>query len=183
MNEFFQLMTDWLTDWTYEWTLTGRIREVSTWVRLESNWLQPSSFAEKQNQVFWLTRAESLSRVQLYGTPWTVTQQAPLSMGILQARILEWVAFPSSRGSSWPRNWTGVSCIAGGFFTSWAAKETIVKPRNCHTTRKKQGQDDYSAFRPLSPVPCHIHGFILEKEIMRCISYHSNFYFIYRRWL
>ena len=32
--------------------------------------------------------------------------------GILQARILEWVAVPSSRGSSWPRNWTCVSCIA-----------------------------------------------------------------------
>ena len=38
--------------------------------------------------------------------------------GILQARILEWVAFPFSRGSSWPRNCTGVSCIAGGFFTN-----------------------------------------------------------------
>ena len=33
--------------------------------------------------------------------------------GILQARILEWVAFPFSRGSSQPRNRTGVSCIAG----------------------------------------------------------------------
>ena len=33
-------------------------------------------------------------------------------------RILEWVAYPFSRGSSWPRNWTGVSCLAGGFFTS-----------------------------------------------------------------
>ena len=38
--------------------------------------------------------------------------------GIFQARILEWVAYPFSRGSSWPRNWTRVSCIAGGFFTS-----------------------------------------------------------------
>ena len=34
--------------------------------------------------------------------------------------ILEWVAYPFSRGSSWPRNWSGVSCIAGGFFTNWA---------------------------------------------------------------
>ena len=37
--------------------------------------------------------------------------------GILQARILEWVAFPFSRGSSQPRDQTQVSCIAGGFFT------------------------------------------------------------------
>ena len=42
--------------------------------------------------------------------------------GILQARILEWVAFPSSRGSSQPRDPTQVSHIAGGFFTSWAMK-------------------------------------------------------------
>ena len=37
--------------------------------------------------------------------------------GILQARILEWVAMPLSRGSSHPRDQTHVSCIAGGFFT------------------------------------------------------------------
>ena len=40
--------------------------------------------------------------------------------GILQARILEWVVFPFSRGSSQPRDWTWVSHIAGGFFTCWA---------------------------------------------------------------
>ena len=39
---------------------------------------------------------------------------------ILQARILEWVAVPFSRGSSPPRDWTWVSCIAGRFFTIWA---------------------------------------------------------------
>ena len=38
-------------------------------------------------------------------------------------RILEWVAYPFSSGSSLPRNWTGVSCIAGGFFTNWAIRE------------------------------------------------------------
>ena len=40
--------------------------------------------------------------------------------GILQARILEWVTFPFSSESSQPRDWTQVSHIAGGFFTSWA---------------------------------------------------------------
>ena len=38
--------------------------------------------------------------------------------GILQARILEWIAFPFSRGSFQPRHQTQVSRIAGGFFTS-----------------------------------------------------------------
>ena len=42
--------------------------------------------------------------------------------GILQARILAWVAFPFTRGSSWPRNQTQVSHIAGGFFTRWATR-------------------------------------------------------------
>ena len=38
-------------------------------------------------------------------------------------RILEWVAYFFSRGASWPRNRTEVSCIAGRFFTSWATRE------------------------------------------------------------
>ena len=43
--------------------------------------------------------------------------------GVLQGRILEWVDFPFSRESSQPRDQTQVSCIAGRFFTSWAARE------------------------------------------------------------
>ena len=43
--------------------------------------------------------------------------------GILQARILEWVAFPFSRGSSQPRNGTQAFYITGGFFNSWAPRE------------------------------------------------------------
>ena len=46
-----------------------------------------------------------------------------LAHGILQARILEWVAFPFSRGSSHPRDQTGASCIAGRLFTNWATRE------------------------------------------------------------
>ena len=46
---------------------------------------------------------------------------------ILQASVLEWVAFPFSRGSSQPRDQTQVSRIAGGFFTSWATKLEIAK--------------------------------------------------------
>ena len=67
--------------------------------------------------------AVSLSRIRLFATPWTVAHQAPLSMGVLQARILEWVAMPSSRGFSHPRDQTQVSCIAGRFFTTWVTKE------------------------------------------------------------
>ena len=44
--------------------------------------------------------------------------------GILQARILEWVALPFSRGSLQPKDQIQVSCIADRFFTSWATRET-----------------------------------------------------------
>ena len=59
----------------------------------------------------------SCSVVSHFVIPWTVTHQAHLSMGILQARILEWVAMLSSRGSSRPRDETQISCIASRFFT------------------------------------------------------------------
>ena len=55
--------------------------------------------------------------------------------GILQARILEWVAVSFSRGSSWPRNQTRVSCIAGRFFTAWAMREA---PKVIYRTAKKK---------------------------------------------
>ena len=47
--------------------------------------------------------------------------------GILQARILEWVAISFSRGSSWPRDQTGVSCIGGRCFNLWATSSVISK--------------------------------------------------------
>ena len=62
--------------------------------------------------------------------------------GILQARILEWVACPFSRGSSWPRNWTWVSCIAGGFFTNWRRKlqpTPVLLPRKIPWMEKAGG--------------------------------------------
>ena len=58
---------------------------------------------------------------QSYSTLWDPTDYTV--HGILQARILEWVAFPFPRGSSQPRDQTQVSPIAGEFFTSWATRE------------------------------------------------------------
>ena len=73
---------------------------------------------------------ESLSHVWLFVTLLTVACQAPLSMGILQAGILQWDAISSSRGSFWHRNWTWVSCTAGRFFTIWATKEGRIAHYN-----------------------------------------------------
>ena len=72
------------------------------------------SYPLLSSEVKWksLSRANSLRPHGLY-SPWN-----------LQARILEWVAFPFSRGSSQPKDQTQISLIAGGFFTSWATRET-----------------------------------------------------------
>ena len=61
--------------------------------------------------------AYALSHVQLFETSWSVDCQTPLSMGILQAGVLEWVAVPFVRGPFQPRDRTQVSCIAGRFFS------------------------------------------------------------------
>ena len=84
---------------------------------MEGIWIMESDFDSTTSFVTW--KWKLLSCVQLFATPWT---DYPVH-GIFQVRILEWVAFPFSRGSSQPRDRTQVSCIAGGFFTSWATRE------------------------------------------------------------
>ena len=77
----------------------------------------------------------------------TLWDPRDLVHGILQARILEWVAFPFSRGSSQPRDWTQVFHIAGWFFTSWATREAqeywsgepIPSPVDLPTQESNQG--------------------------------------------
>ena len=81
----------------------------------------------KHRNLLVLHCALSLSSVQLFATPQTVAWQAPLSMGILQARILDCIAMPFSRGSSQPRDPIQVSLIAGIVFTVWATRETLRK--------------------------------------------------------
>ena len=71
-----------------------------------------------------------LSCTQVFAALWTMAHPGSSVHGIFQARILEWVAISSSRGSSQPRDQTHVSfisCIAGGFFTA----EPSGKPLNC----------------------------------------------------
>ena len=79
-----------------------------------------------------------LSRVQLFATPWTVAHQAPLSMGILQARILEWVAMPSCRASSQPRNQTGVSNLSPALQADSLPAELPGKPKSFQAPKPAQ---------------------------------------------
>ena len=51
-------------------------------------------------------------------------------------RILEWVAYPFSSGSSWPMDQTGVSCLASRFFTNWAIREAQTQMRHGHKPKQ-----------------------------------------------
>ena len=80
---------------------------------------------------FWL-QCESMIVTQLSDSLLPIDCSPPGSSlhGISQARILEWVAIPFSRGSSRPRDWTMVSCIAGTFFTVWVTMEALQEAWN-----------------------------------------------------
>ena len=72
------------------------------------------------------TRAKLLQARPTFCNPMDHSPPGSSVRGILQARILEWVAISSSRGSFWPRDWTQVStfpALAGGFFTARATWE------------------------------------------------------------
>ena len=85
-----------------------------------------SSLLQCQNSMFMCLCA------QLYPTlckPMDYNPPGSSVFGIFEARILEWVAISFSRGSSWPRDQTHVSCvssIASGHFTQWAIRENLV---------------------------------------------------------
>ena len=92
--------------------------------------------------------------------------------GILQARILEWAAFPFSRGSSQPRDRTQVSRIAGGFFTSWVTRDTL---------KTRHPEKNYFSGCQLPNSVCIWHSFIfiILKLTMFCLSFLNNSYIFY----
>ena len=81
-------------------------------------------------------RAQTLQSCPTLCDPMDFSPPGTLIHGILQVSILEWVAMPSFRGSSWPRDWILVSCIASRFFTAkppgkpqcWETHNEICRP-------------------------------------------------------
>ena len=88
----------------------GKIKNYPSWKSSFQQLYQSSEQSASGSQM--------LSRVLFFTIPWTVACQAPLSLGVLQARILQWVAISFSRGSCPPRNRTWVSCIGRQVFTT-----------------------------------------------------------------
>ena len=87
----------------------------------------------------WATREALLQKAKGKVTQSCLTLCNPMDYtvcGILQARILEWVAFPFSRESFQPRDWTQVFCIADRSFTSWATREAHCRRHPLQTGSK-----------------------------------------------
>ena len=97
--------------------------------------------------------------------------------GILQDRVLEWVAFPFSRGSSQPRDWTQVSCIAGGFFTRILAGGLFT--RILYQNLRPQGKPKNTGVASLSlqrifPTQELNQGLLHCRRILYQLSYQGN---------
>ena len=79
---------------------------------------------------------------------------SPSIHGILQARILEWAAISFSRRSSWPRDWTWFSRIAGRPFTFWATREVLWVLDHKECWAPKNWCFELWCWRRLLRVPC-----------------------------
>ena len=109
---------------------------------------------------FWIMplHAKSLQSCLTLCDPMDYSPPGPSVHGILQARMLEWVAISSYRRSSWPRDWTCVSCdscIADGFFTTEPLGKPWIMPNISHlfsslsyqvTSRQLRGRMVFSSW-------------------------------------
>ena len=108
-------------------------------------------------------------------------------LGLLQARLLEWAAMPSSRGSSQSRDRSQVSCIAGRLFTIWATREAPTLPNMVHyRVPSLMGHPSIiwyersacSAFCPLHAY--HVAHFCLTDAPQTCaLSCYVSFFILY----
>ena len=110
-------------------------------------------------------------------SPMDWAHQTPLSLGILQERILEWASMPSSSGSSQPRDQKQVSCIAGRFFTIWVTREAQIV-RVHHQGPCKREAEKTDGLRGVSE-----RSWTAEAEIrMRWLDHHNIVIIIQIKW-
>ena len=93
-----------------------------------------------QRHVILWNNLHEINHVQTLCNPVDCSPPGSSIHGNFQARILEWVAIPSSRGSSQPRDQTQVFCIAKGFFTIWAINYTLILKKQKQKNKRKQNK-------------------------------------------
>ena len=125
-----------------DWTCVSYVTCIGRWVLYHWATCKP----------LWFFESESRSVVSNFCNPMDYTVH-----GILQARILEWVAFSFPRGSSQPRDWTQVSVIAGRLFTSWATREALyIYIIDFHTWPRLSWTDQNFALDNHPSAVCHL---------------------------
>ena len=118
-DDWMLLSTQWTWVWvdSGSWCWTGRSSMLQSMgsQRVRHNWATELNWTELTPDTSSLEVHACMHAKLLQSCPtetlWTVASQASLSMRVLQARILEWFAMPSSRVSSWPQDGTWVSYI------------------------------------------------------------------------
>ena len=132
-NEYSGLIScriDWLELLAVQGTLKSLLQHHSS----KASILQHSAFFIVQLSHPYMTTGKTIALTEVKWSevaqscptlydPMDCTLLCSSVQGIFQARVLEWVAISSSRGSSWPRDWTQVSHTAGRRFTIWATRE------------------------------------------------------------
>ena len=146
-----------LLNWLKLYMVTGNFKnEISTYIKfvVKKSRVIFKSFSGMKVYPIWtkLFKGNERENMRSRSVKVLVTQSCPTlcnpmdcsppgssDHGIFQARILEWVAMPTSRGSCRPRDQTWVSCTAGRFFTIWATKlsnlegNVLASPSAIHT--------------------------------------------------
>ena len=92
----------------------------------QQNWCPGCTAVRAHHEGPFSARARVFSHAPLFVTPWTIAPTGASVHGISQARILEWVAIFSSRGTSGPRDWTWVSGIGRWILYHWAIREAPI---------------------------------------------------------
>ena len=119
-----------------------------------------------------------------FSTPWTVAHQIPLSIEFCRQKYWIWLPFPFSRGSSWPRDWTYVSCIGRQiFFYLWGIREEapygfssliFILQRNYffsfHFKQEKTGSE-FTSIRSLVSIRSSDSNSVCSESGDRCAKY------------
>ena len=85
----------------------GRFYTIWVTIKTEPKWVSEILLLYENFILYFI---DVLSHIQLFVTPWTVTHQAPLSMEFSKREFLSGLLFPTPGQSSWPRDWTCISC-------------------------------------------------------------------------
>ena len=119
------------TDKTSHLRPQGHLSSPTSWMRNSILWASEPCLVLTASFCVFSTQKESKSEVaQSCLTLCDAMGYSPPGSsvyGILQARILEWVAISFFRGSFQPKDWTWVSCIAGSLFTIWATRKSVSR--------------------------------------------------------